>query len=51
VLARNDDDSVQLQIAPGIEVRWAFAALRDVAGLPPAYRPAEDPRSEAHKQL
>ena len=41
VVARNDEDSVQLLIAPGIEVKWAFAALRDVASLPQAYRPAE----------
>lgn len=30
----NDDDTVQLAISPGIEVRWALAALRDVASLP-----------------
>jgi preprotein translocase subunit YajC len=41
VVARHDDDSVQLRIAPGVEVRWAFAALRDAASLPPAYRPVE----------
>ena len=38
VTARNDDDSVQLRIADGVEVRWALAALREVAALPPQYR-------------
>ena len=31
----NGDDTVQLAIAPGVEVKWALAALRDVASLPP----------------
>jgi preprotein translocase subunit YajC len=39
VVARNADDSVLLAIAPGVEVRWAAAALRDVADLPEQYRP------------
>lgn len=39
VTGRNDDDTVQLLIAPGVEVRWAVAALRDVASLPDRYRP------------
>ena len=30
VVARNDDETVTLSIAPGVEVKWAFAALRDV---------------------
>jgi preprotein translocase subunit YajC len=34
VVGFNDDDTVQLAIAPGIEVKWAVAALRDVASLP-----------------
>ncbi|GAB2462616.1 preprotein translocase subunit YajC [Jatrophihabitans fulvus] len=34
VVARNDDGTVQLAIAPGIEVRWEVAALRDAASLP-----------------
>ena len=38
VVARNEDDSVLLSIAPGVEVRWAAAALRDVAELPDRYR-------------
>ncbi len=38
VVARNEDDeSVQLSIAPGVEVKWAFAALRDVESLPARY--------------
>jgi preprotein translocase subunit YajC len=38
VVAINSDDTVILSIAPGVEVRWAFAALRDAAALPPRYR-------------
>lgn len=34
VVGFNDDETVQLAIAPGIEVKWAVAALRDVASLP-----------------
>lgn len=34
VVARNDDDTAVLAIAPGVEVTWALAALRDVASLP-----------------
>lgn len=47
VVARNADDSVLLAIAPGVEVRWAAAALRDVAELPAQYRPGEDEESAA----
>ena len=48
VTARNDDDSVQLSIAPGVEVRWAVAALREVAELPDGFRgdPAPDTANE-----
>ncbi|SHG65094.1 preprotein translocase subunit YajC [Jatrophihabitans endophyticus] len=42
VVARNDDDTVQLSIAPGVEVRWELAALRDAASLPPRYGAAVD---------
>lgn len=42
VVSRNDDDSVQLLIAPGVEVRWALAALRDVSSLPARYRGVTD---------
>ena len=38
VVALNSDDTVILSVAPGVEVRWAFAALRDAAALPPRYR-------------
>ena len=31
VVALNSDDTVIVAIAPGVEVRWAFAALRDAA--------------------
>lgn len=34
----NPDDSVQLSIAPGVEVKWAVAALRDIESLPNQYR-------------
>ncbi len=34
VVAKNDDGTVILAIAPGVEVRWEFAALRDAASLP-----------------
>jgi preprotein translocase subunit YajC len=39
VVGLNDDDSVQLSIAPGVEVKWAIAALRDASALPSRYRP------------
>lgn len=38
VVRRNDDDTVLLAIAPGVEVKWALAALRDVESLPDRYR-------------
>lgn len=38
VVGRNDDGTVQLVIAPGVEVKWALAALRDVKSLPDQYR-------------
>jgi preprotein translocase subunit YajC len=34
VVGLNDDETVQLSIAPGVEVKWALAALEDVASLP-----------------
>ncbi len=37
VVARNEDESVQLAIAPGVEVRWELAALREAPGLPDQY--------------
>lgn len=39
VVARTDEESVHLSIAPGVEVRWALAALREVSTLPDRYRP------------
>jgi preprotein translocase subunit YajC len=42
VVARNEDDSVLLAIAPGVEVRWALAALRDLESLPTEYRGQHD---------
>ena len=44
VVGVNDDDTVQLAIAPGVEVKWAVAALRDVASLPgKAGKPGSEP--------
>jgi preprotein translocase subunit YajC len=43
VVAKHDDATVLLAIAPGVEVKWASAALRDAASLAEAYRrPLED---------
>ena len=38
VVGRNDDETVIMSIAPGVEVKWALAALRDVDSLPRQYR-------------
>jgi Preprotein translocase subunit YajC len=38
VVTRNADETVLLSIAPGVEVRWAIAALRDMSSLPSRYR-------------
>ncbi|WP_375486139.1 preprotein translocase subunit YajC [uncultured Jatrophihabitans sp.] len=37
VVAKSDDGTVTLSIAPGVEVRWELAALRDTASLPDRY--------------
>lgn len=42
VVARHDDETVLLSIAPGIEVKWALAALRDLSELPTQYRAEQD---------
>lgn len=41
-----EDDTVLLSIAPGVEVRFAFAALRDVSSLPAPYRAGTSPYPE-----
>jgi preprotein translocase subunit YajC len=46
VVGRNEDDSVQLVIAPGVEVKWATAALRDISSLPASYRPTSSPPTD-----
>jgi preprotein translocase subunit YajC len=46
VVARNDDGTVQLSVAPGIEVKWAAAALRDATSLSQSYRRALDEASD-----
>ena len=38
VVGRNEDGTVQLAIAPGVEVKWALAALREPESLPERYR-------------
>ncbi len=38
VVARNEDGTVRLSIAPGVEVKWALAALRDAPTIPKQYR-------------
>ena len=38
IVGRNEDGSVQLAVAPGVVVKWASAALRDVKTLPNQYR-------------
>jgi preprotein translocase subunit YajC len=38
VVAKNEDGTVLLSIAPGIEVKWASAALRDAPALSDQYR-------------
>jgi preprotein translocase subunit YajC len=43
VVARNADETVLLSIAPGVEVRWALAALRDLESLPPELRGQSGP--------
>ena len=43
VVGVNGDDTVQLSIAPGVEVKWAIAALRDVESLPNQYRQGAEP--------
>ena len=47
VTAINEDgDTVLLSIAPGVEVKFTFAALRDAASLPTQYRGGTTPYSE-----
>jgi preprotein translocase subunit YajC len=42
VVAKHDDGTVLLAIAPGVEVKWAAAALRDAPSLADTYRRALD---------
>jgi preprotein translocase subunit YajC len=42
VVALNGDETVQMSIAPGVEVKWALAALREVQSLPEQYRSGRD---------
>jgi preprotein translocase subunit YajC len=45
VVSLLDGDKVMMSIAPGVEVKWALAALRDIDSLPMDYRdqPADEP--------
>jgi preprotein translocase subunit YajC len=47
VVAKHDDGTVLLAIAPGVEVKWASAALRDAPSLAEPYRRALDDDGEA----
>ena len=52
VVTVNSDGTVLLSIAPGVEVRWSVAALRELDELPQQYRQpiagtGEQPGSEA----
>ncbi|MEO6501384.1 MAG: preprotein translocase subunit YajC [Jatrophihabitantaceae bacterium] len=38
VVSVNSDSTVLLSVAPGVEVRWQIAALREVSELPEQYR-------------
>jgi preprotein translocase subunit YajC len=38
VVSVNEDGTVLLSVAPGVEVRWTIAALREVSELPEQYR-------------
>jgi preprotein translocase subunit YajC len=38
VTAKYEDGTVLLSVAPGVEVKWASAALRDAASLNASYR-------------
>lgn len=46
VTSLNGDDTVQLSISPGVEVKWAIAALRDLESLPNQYRESLAPEEE-----
>ena len=47
VVAREEDGTVMLSIAPGVEVKWALAALRDAPSMPQQYRRAIEPEADA----
>jgi hypothetical protein len=38
VVAKHDDGTALISIAPGVEVKWAVAALRDADSLPDRYQ-------------
>lgn len=46
VVAKHDDGTVQLSIAPGVEVKWAAAALRDASALGDRYRQGLGPGTQ-----
>jgi preprotein translocase subunit YajC len=50
VVAKHDDGTVLLSVAPGVEVKWAAAALRDAASLAEPYRRALEDDAEQSEQ-
>jgi preprotein translocase subunit YajC len=47
VVGKHEDGTVLLSIAPGVEVKWALAALRDAESLSDTYRRAIDGDDQA----
>ncbi len=50
VVQRLDDGAVMLSIAPGVEVKWALAALRDAESLADTYRRGIDGADPAQSE-
>jgi preprotein translocase subunit YajC len=51
VTAKNDDGTVLLSVAPGVEVKWAAAALRDAQSLSNNYRRGIGPEESGPVEL
>jgi preprotein translocase subunit YajC len=51
VVALNGDGTAQLSIAPGVEVKWALLALRDLDSLPPDFVSEPDADADADADL
>jgi preprotein translocase subunit YajC len=50
VIGVNPDETVLLSIAPGVEVKWAIAALRDVESLSNQYREPLESKRESEEE-